>query len=143
MAKRFNEQRKTFIDSKGEEHVVSLYMTKTPNYTTEHASCEGKEGTYKWCNRPWQSFTYEMAMKKMIELLPKNWQPKAKATLLGETAKETEERCDNLFKNFKAAHDSLSDKGKEFFAEHAPLMETEEDVKLTTSLMMLGSLMGM
>lgn len=143
MAKRFNEQTLKFKDDKGIEHKVSLYMTRTPNYTTEHAFCEGKEGTYKWCNRPWQSFDYEIAMQNMIEKLPKAWQKKATATLIDKTQDEIEERCESMLKAFDAAHNSLSDKGKEFFAEHAPMMNSEEDVKTMTAMMQLGALMGM
>ena len=145
MPKRFNEKKVSFKDNKGENHTVALFSTRTPMYTTEHAVCivNGVEGKYKWCNRPWQRFDYETAMANMIEKLPNEWRKNATATLIDKTGEEIHERCEKIINSFKTAHDSLSDKGKAFFAEHAPIMETEEDVKTMTTMMQLGSLMGM
>ena len=144
-AKRFNQKKVYFKDNNGEEHEVCLFTTKTRNYTTEHAYCPyaDKEGTYKWYNRPWESFDYEQAMLNMIEKLPKAWRETATKTLIDRIEDEETKRLDEMEKSFMAAHDSLSENGKAFFAEHAPIMNTEEDVRVMTGLMALASLMGM
>lgn len=143
--KRFNQKKLYFKDNNGEEHEVSLFTTETRNNTIEHAYCPfaEKEGTYKWVNRPWQSFDYEQAMLNMIDKFPKAWRETAKKQLIDKTSDEDTKRLDEMEKSFKAAHDSLSENGKAFFAEHAPIMNTEEDVRTMTSLMALASLMGM
>ena len=143
--KHFNEKDIYFKDNQGNKHKVHLFKTKSRYNTIEHAVCTayGVEGRYSWVNRPWQEFDHETALRNMIEKLPKEWQETATKQLIDKTSEEEEAKANAMFNNFKAAHDALSENGKAFFAEHAPIMETEEDVRTITGLMALASLMGM
>ena len=93
------------------------------------------KGRYSWCNRPWQSFDYEQAMKGMIAKLPNEYQERARAVLIDKTQQEVEERCEAVTAAFTKAHEALSENGKQFFAEHAPMMNSLEDAKAMTALM--------
>lgn len=99
------------------------------------------KGRYSWYNRPWQSFDYEKAMKGMIAKLPKEYQERATAVLIDKTAKEVEERCEAVTAAFTKAHEALSENGKQFFAEHTPMMNSIEDAKAMTAMMGLYTLM--
>ena len=80
-------------------------------------------------------------MKGMIAKLPKEYQERARAVLIDKTAQEVEERCEAVTAAFTKAHEALSENGKQFFAEHAPMMNSLEDAKAMTALMGLYALM--
>lgn len=143
MVKKFNERTMTFKDNNGEEHRVFLYTTKTRNYTTEHAYCSAKdvEGKYKWCNRPWERFDYEEAMKAMIAKLPKEWRENATRRLINDEDERITKECDEFLNAFESNYDKLSDKTKQSLAEHAPMIETEEQAKFAgTAIAMMAAL---
>jgi len=59
--------------SDGREIMANGWTTSTRTYVTEHCEVEvgyrREEGKYKWLNRPWQRFRYEVAFKEaMIKL---------------------------------------------------------------------------
>ena len=151
MPKKYNQQRKSFKDNLGEEHTVYLWTTRTRDYTTEHASCyvEGKgltkdvEGKYKWCNRPWQSFTYCGAMQAMIEKLPKEWRENATRRLIENEEERIEKECDEFLGAFEKNYNKLSDGMKQSLAEHAPMIETQEQAEAAAAMVGLFAALGM
>lgn len=153
MPKHFNGQSFTFKDNKGNEHKVYCYMTSTRMYTTEHAECDYyddehdvvgvAEGKYKWSNRPWQSFTYCEAMREMIKKLPKEWQENATKRLINDEDERITAECDAFVNAFKSNYDKLSDKTKASLAEHAPMIETQEQAQSVSNMIALMAAMGM
>lgn len=143
----FNQDKKYFKDNLWEEHTVYLWTTKTRDYTTEHASCyvgdNEVEGKYKWCNRPWQSFTYCDAMQKMIDKLPKAWQENATKRLINDEDERIEKECDEFIGAFKKNYDKLSDGMKQSLAEHAPMIETREQAETTAAMVGVFAALGM
>ncbi len=147
MPKFYNQQIKYFKDNNGVEHRVDLWTTKTRDYTTEHASCyvgnNEVEGKYKWCNRPWQSFTYCDAMQAMIKKLPKAWQENATKRLINDEDERIEKECDKFLDGFKKNYDKLSPEMKKSLAEHAPMIETQEQAETAAAMVGLFALLGM
>ncbi len=147
MPKMYNQQTKSFKDNLGEEHTVFLWTTRTRDYTTEHASCYVKakdvEGKYKWSNRPWQSFTYCGAMQAMIEKLPKAWQENAYKRLIDDEDERITKECDEFLDAFQKNYDKLSPEMKQSLAEHAPMIETQEQAETTAAMVGLFAALGM
>lgn len=151
MPKMYNRENKFFKDNKGNEHTVYLWTTRTRDYTTEHASCYigeigiGKEveGKYKWCNRPWQSFTYCGAMQAMIEKLPKEWRENATKRLIENEEERIEKECDEFLGAFEKNYNKLSDGMKQSLAEHAPMIETQEQAEAAATMVGLFAALGM
>lgn len=150
MPKMFNQDKKYFKDNLGEEHTVYLWTTRTRDYTTEHASCYiGEiggievEGKYKWCNRPWQSFTYCGAMQAMIGKLPKEWRENATRCLINDEYERITKECDESLGAFQKNYDKLSDGMKQSLAEHAPIIETQEQAEAAAAMVGLFAALGM
>ena len=149
MPKMYNRQTKSFKDNLGEEHTVNLWTTRTRDYTTEHASCytEGiskeVEGKYKWSNRPWQSFTYCDAMQAMIKKLPKAWQENATRRLINDEEERITKECDEFLGAFEKNYNKLSDGMKQSLAEHAPMIETQEQAEAAAAMVGLFAALGM
>ena len=150
MPKTYNQQTKSFKDNLGEEHTVYLWTTRTRDYTTEHASCylgeiggREVEGKYKWCNRPWQSFTYCDAMQEMIKKLPKAWQENATKRLINDEDERIEKECDEFLDGFQKNYDKLSPEMKKSLAEHAPMIETQEQAEAAAAMVGLFAALGM
>lgn len=151
MPKHYNFQTKLFKDNNGNEHTVYLWTTKTRDYTTEHASCytgeigigNEVEGKYKWSNRPWQSFTYCDAMKAMIEKLPKDWRENATRRLINDEEERITKECDEFLGAFEKNYNKLSDGMKQSLAEHAPMIETQEQAEAAAAMVGLFAALGM
>ena len=151
MPKMYNRGNKSFKDNKGNEHTVYLWTTRTRDYTTEHASCYigeigiGKEveGKYKWSNRPWQSFTYCDAMQAMIKKLPKAWQENATRRLINDEEERITKECDEFLGAFEKNYNKLSDGMKQSLAEHAPMIETQEQAEAAAAMVGLFAALGM
>jgi hypothetical protein len=152
MPKHYNFQTKYFKDNNGVEHRVDLLTTKTRDYTTEHASCylgeygiksNEVEGKYKWCNRPWQTFTYCGAMEAMIEKLPKEWRENATLRLIKNEEERITKKCDEFLDSFQKNYDKLSDGMKQSLAEHAPMIETQEQAEAAAAMVGLFAALGM
>ena len=151
MPKHYNSQTKSFKDNNGNEHIVYLWTTRTRDYTTEHASCYNGEigigneveGKYKWCNRPWQSFTYCEAMRAMIKKLPKAWQENATKRLINDEDERITKECDEFLDGFQKNYDKLSPEMKKSLAEHAPMIETQEQAEAAAAMVGLFAALGM
>lgn len=151
MPKKYNQQTKSFKDNLGEEHTVYLWTTKIRDYITEHASCyigeigigNEVEGKYKWSNRPWQSFTYCGAMEAMIEKLPKDWRENATRGLITDEEERITKECDEYLDKFQKDYDKLSDGMKQSLAEHAPMIETQEQAEMAAAMVGLFAALGM
>ena len=152
MPKMYNQQRKSFKDNLGEEHTVDLWTTRTRDYTTEHASCyvgefgvsnNEVEGKYKWSNRPWQSFTYCDAMQAMIKKLPKEWRENATKRLINDEDERITKECDEFLGAFEKNYNKLSDGMKQSLAEHAPMIETQEQAEAAAAMVGLFAALGM
>ena len=151
MPKHYNSQTKSFKDNNGNEHTVYLWTTKTRDYTTEHASCyigeigigQEVEGKYKWCNRPWQSFTYCDAMQAMIKKLPKAWQENATRRLINDEDERITKECDEFLGAFEKNYNKLSPEMKKSLAEHAPMIETQEQAETAAAMVGLFAALGM
>ena len=152
MPKHYNSQTKSFKDNNGNEHTVYLWTTKTRDYTTEHASCylgeygiksNEVEGKYKWCNRPWQSFTYCGAMQAMIEKLPKAWQENATKRLINDEDERITKECDEFLGTFQKNYDKLSPEMKKSVAEHSPMIETQEQAEMAAAMVGMFAALGM
>ena len=142
-AKKFNEKRMSFKDNEGNEHGVYLFTTRTRLYTTEHACCNGKEGKYKWCNRPWQTFTYAGAMEDLITKLPKEWQENATRRLINNEEERIHKECETFLNTFKSNYNKLSDKTKEIIASHMPTIENETQAKAIGNMISFMAAVGL
>ena len=152
MPKKYNQQTKSFKDNLGKEHTVYLWTTGTRDYTTEHASCyvgefgiagNEVEGKYKWSNRPWQSFTYCEAMLAMIEKLSKEWRENAYKRLIDDEDERIEKECDEFLGAFEKNYNKLSDGMKKTLAEHAPMIETQEQAEAAAAMVGMFAALGL
>lgn len=73
--------RKKYFDSfrimspDGDEIDIKLYTKSTRNYNYEYATAERglayvAEGSYRWMNRPWQSYDFDVALGHMCRGWP-------------------------------------------------------------------------
>jgi len=145
MAKEYNVTRYTrTID--GVEKTIRCYTTKTRDGWCQHAGMWYGEkyftGRSSYINRPWERFEYDTAISNMIGKLPKASRELYHKEFIENYGKEVHEECEKSVERFKAIHDSLSPKAKEFFKENTPLIENEEQMKAVEGAMLLASVLG-
>ena len=92
-------------------------------------------------NRTWERFTYETALERAIEKLPKEVQDTAYAQIIDKKAFEVKKKADAFLKSFEKLYDGLNDDNKKHLAESGIEIHTEQDAKVVMGLMGLMSLM--
>lgn len=115
--------------------------TRSVNYHLAQIRRNGTpiaNGKNTYCNRPWESWEGESATKDAIRKLGKSFEQLEDVLINGTRIEEAAK----MFNNFKAAHDELSERGKEIFANSGISVESEEDAQRVTSLMKMAALMG-
>lgn len=124
------------------------YTTRTRNYVTEHVEITINDrefsGTYKWQNRPWQSFDYDSATTDAIEKMPKSLKEYGELfykRLSGESQKRVEE-MEKALKNLSQAYDALPDNLKEITNRSDVEVRSAEDANRLAGIMNLFSLMA-
>ena len=98
-------------------------------------------GVCRWYNRPWQRFDGQLATQYALNQLGKIGKELEDVFLL-RAAEDEQQAAENMFNNFKAAHDNLSEQGKEMFAKSGISIESKEDAQIVTGLMKMATLMG-
>lgn len=143
MTKRYDKQ--TFACTiKGVEIEFSAYTTDTRNGFCHTIVCNTHDMTNTkvgYINRTWERFTYETALCKAIEKLPKDLREGAKAVLIDHKAQEEHERCEKQFEAFKTLYEGLNDANKKHLAESGIVMQSEADVQGVMGTMALMTLM--
>lgn len=144
MTKRRNVERFA-ATVKGEEIIIECYTTDARNgfchtakVTTpgwDHISAK-----QSWCNRTWERFRYESALKKAITKFPEEMREALHAQLIERKSAEEAERAEAMFENFKGLYDGLNDENKKRMA-NLPPMQTEDDARAYMGYMALLSLM--
>lgn len=146
MAKEYSRQSFTKTVN-GQERTIRCYTTKTRNGWCQHTIMwYGEklfEGRASYVNRPWESFEYETALTNLINKLPKADRDAYMKAFVEDYGKQVHDESKKQVERFKKLHDSLSDSAKEFFAEHTPTIETEQQAETVMGLMALASVMGM
>ena len=99
-------------------------------------------GVYRWLNRPWQNFDGECATKSALNQMGKEAKALEDVFLL-RAAEDEKEEAQTILDNFESAYNQLGDKGREILAKSGVTVESKEDAKALTNIMMLGALMGL
>lgn len=129
----------------GEDIIFHCWTTDTRMGMCETAHCTTHgitDSKYSWCNRPWQRFDYETALRRAIDKLPKELQQGAREQIIEGKAAEEEKAANEMVKSFQKVYDDCSPRQKEMLANSGIHMESKEDVERVKGLMLLGQLMG-
>ena len=143
MAKQYDIQ---YFSAKvnGKEIEFRCYTTDTRYgfcHTVQNRTYSVSDTKVSYYNRTWERFTYETALKRAIEKLPKDVQQAVYDQIIDHKAAEEEQKAEEQFQAFKSLHDSLSDENKERLANSGIEMHSESDVKGVMGLMALMTLM--
>ena len=82
-------------------------------------------------------------MQAMIKKLPKAWQENATRRLIDEEDERITKECDEFLSEFQKNYDKLSDGMKKSLAEHAPIIETQEQAEAAVAMVGLFAALGM
>jgi hypothetical protein len=118
--------------------------TRSANYHLAQIRRNGHpiaNGKCTYHNRTWESWEGESATKDAIRKLGKSFEQLEDVLINGTRIEEAAE-TDRMFNNFKAAHDELSDRGKEIFTNSGISIESKEDAQRVTGLMKMATLSG-
>ena len=94
-----------------------------------------------YCNRTWESFRYESALRRAIAKFPAGMQPAMTAQLIEHKAAEEEKRAADMFDRFQALHSGLSDENKKRLADSGIEIQTEDQARAVMGLMGLMTLL--
>ena len=97
---------------------------------------------YSWDNRPWQSFSFEMALRRAIAKFPKGVQPELERQLITEHGNAIREKAEADINRFAKIYNDCSPRQKEMLANSNIHMESEDDFRRVEGLMLLGQLLG-
>lgn len=146
MAKTYDHQ--TFhAEVNGNYYGFYCRTTRTRNgfcHTVEiytHGGSPYQATKVSYCNRTWESFTYETALSRAIEKCPKADQSELRATLIDRTRKEEHEKCEKFLKAFETGWNALTDENKERVAKTVGDIETEGQAQAALGLVQLAALM--
>lgn len=113
----------------GFAHECSIYPgTVDPAFTFEPV-----EGVRRWCNRTWESFTYESALRRAIEKLPATLRTLATREIIDARNRSEHERCERIAGAFEAAFKSMPDGCRQAMA--GATVESMEDAERLTGVM--------
>ena len=82
-------------------------------------------------------------MEDMIEKLPKEWQENATLRLIKNEEERIHNECEAFLGAFKKNYDSLSEETKKSIAEHAPMIETEEQANAAAKMIGMFAALGL
>jgi hypothetical protein len=82
-------------------------------------------------------------MQEMIKKLPKAWQENATKRLINDEDERIEKECDEFLDGFQKNYDKLSPEMKKSLAEHAPMIETQEQAEAAAAMVGLFAALGM
>ena len=138
MTKTTNKQE-FIIEAKNETLVIFAYTTTTRYCTREFAECNGKRAQYKYSNRPWQRFDYDIALEKLGKALGVEAN-----TAIQEWAerKLEEERAasERFLERFKAAHSQLNERQKKSLENVE--VQTQEEANTLMTIVEVGVLLN-
>ena len=127
----------------GEEYRFKCYTTDTRNgfcHTVESLDYDVPDTKVSYCNRNWESFQYETALRGMIRKFPKGMQEAMTRQLIDGEAAAEHDRCEAQFAQFKGLYDGLNAENKERMTRF-PTLQSESDVRACMGFMALLNLM--
>lgn len=126
----------TFKDLNGEEFSVACHTTPNyegfKHYATTYLGEQKVYASQQWCNRTWESFDYESALRNLADKIEKKWNRD-----LGEymkvqikaIAQHEHEKAEAWFNNYKARYDALGDKTKKHLANTGVVLTSQEQAE--------------
>ena len=143
MAKQYDIQHFSAIVN-GREISFRCYTTDTRNGFCHTVHCWDYDTTdtkVSYCNRTWERFTYETALKRAIEKLPTEVRQKVYDQIIDHKAAEEEQKAEEFISKFEALHSGLSEENKQRLANSGIEIHNEEQAKGVMGLMALMTLM--
>jgi len=123
---------------KGELH-ISAYTTSSRYYFREIAECNGKRGVYKYDNRPWQNFRYDVALQKLGAAFGKKVSAAIEEWKANKVAAEHAE-SERFLARFRAAHAQLNE-GQKKSLENVEV-HTEEQANALMAIVQFGAILN-
>lgn len=127
----------------GETYRFHAYTTNTRNgfcHTVESLDYGVSDTKVSYCNRTWERFEYETALRSMIRKFPKSMQKALTDQLIEHKSAEEAAKADAMFDNFKSLYDGLNEENKARMAKLPP-MQNESDARAYMGYMGLLTLM--
>ncbi len=126
----------------GENYTIDCWATNTRNGFCHHASIYLNGVEYKarvsYLNRTWECFKYETVMERLIDRVPDYLRPEFKKWFIDFEEAKCKGECGKFLDEFKAAHDALSPEQKQWFADHTPTLETQEQADIVLGAMKMA-----
>lgn len=141
MAKAYNYRSFTH-EINGESYTIDCYTTDTRDGFCHHASIYLNGREYKarvsYLNRTWETFRFESVINRLIAKLPAKLRADFKKWFIEFEEAKCKGECDKFLAEFKAAHDALSPEQKQWFADHTPTLETQEQADIVLGAMKIA-----
>ena len=141
MAKMYSVKSFTH-EINGESYTIDCYTTDTRDGFCHHASIYLNGREYKarvsYLNRTWESFDYETTIQRLIEKLPSKLRADFTKWFIEFEEAKCKGECDKFLEEFKAAHDALTPEQKKWFADHTPMIETQEQADFVLGAMKMA-----
>ena len=127
----------------GQEYTFTAYTTNTRSgfcHTVESNDLRLPDTKVSYCNRTWESFRYETALRGMIRKFPVPMQASLTAQLIEKKAVEETEKAEAMLDTFQGLYNGLNDENKARMANY-PTLQSEDDARACMAFMGLLTLM--
>lgn len=118
----------TFKDLEGNEFSVACWTNHHQYGFTHNINCMGVKARVCWCNRTWESFTYESVLKRWAEKIGGNFGAYLNVQI-DAIAKHKSEEADAWFNAFKKRYDNLHENTKQHLANSGVMVNSVEEAE--------------
>lgn len=128
----------------GVERTIKCWTTDTRNGFCHHAEIYYGGEVYKarisYLNRTYECFRFETCIERLIDKLPKADRAEYRKWFIDYEEAKAKGEADDFLKEFQEVHTSLSQESKDFFAEHTPMINSQEQAHAVLGAMKMAKL---